>query len=324
VRRRTLHVAAGLLALSAGAACLGPYAILGQALDQTISLGDQPTWIQATPEQTTLIVFAAADGGFSAPFTLTTIARDQSTVILAGSYHFDGNQVILNSTLRYVLRNQYNLPVTQRDGAQRFDIDAGSTYLYSRDGGILTLDGSPSLGSFAYFPDALVGLKATSQTEAECVMRVFELTILSSETRILGFNGPAIIQYTSPASFNGTLAGSVNINVESLLKPNTTLDYQSFIDFSGFRVDGIQYTITDLDGNGNTTNTVYFRMTIDPADGSGPQTLIAGQVGYDLGLVSGTPSSGTYTLTVDAGQSFPMSYDVINTMDVTPCVSTPH
>lgn len=58
---------ASLLSLGVLAACLGPYQIIGQELDPTVSLGNQPTWIQATPEQTTLIVFASADGGFRLP-----------------------------------------------------------------------------------------------------------------------------------------------------------------------------------------------------------------------------------------------------------------
>jgi hypothetical protein len=323
MRMRTLLLAAGLAGAAAGAACLGPYQIIGQALDTTISLGDQPTWIQATPEKTTLIVFAAADGGFSAPFTLTTVARDQSSEILTGSYFFNGNEVTLSATQKYVWQQQYNLPVTQRTGTQRFDIDAGVTYGYARDGGVLTLTGDPPLGSFAYFPEALAGLKATTEPEAECVLRVFQLTVISSETRILGFNGPGIIQYTTPATFNGTLSGTLTISVESLLSPNVTITYQNLADFSGWVVDGTQYTPTDLGGNGSTLRTVAFRMSADPGDGGAPATILSGQVDYNLLLVSGTPSGGTYTLTTDGGPTFPLSYQVATVMDVTACVMTP-
>jgi len=321
----------GLLLAGVCAACLGPYQIIGQELDPTVPLGDQPTWIQATPQQTTLLVFAAPDGGVSAPFTLTTIARDQSTVIYAGTYSATATQVTLNSKLKYVLKNQNNLPVTSRDGAQRFDIDAGVTYTSTLDGGILTLTGTPALGSFVSFPEALANLKATNQAEADCLLRVYDLTAISSETRILGFNGPAIIQYTTAASFNGIMGGDINISVESLFNPNVKLDYQNFSDFSGFVMNGIQYTNTDLSGNGHLSNSIAFSMTRPSTDGGAPVQVISGVVGYGNAdgsqptvlISTGTPSGGNYTLRIDGGASFLVGYDVLFTMDVTACVSTP-
>jgi hypothetical protein len=328
-RARPLRLPVLLLIL--GGACLGPYQIIGQELDPTVSLGNQPTWIQATPEQTTLLVFAAPDGGTTAPFTLTTIARNQSCVILTGTYYATATQVFLSSSLRYVLANEYNLPVTSRDGAQRSDVDGGATYTTSVDGGILTLTGAPPLGSFASFPVALANLEVTNQAQADCVLRVFQLSVISSETRILGFNGPAIIQYTNPATFNGVLSGDVNIGVQSLFKPNTTLTYQQFSDFAGFVLDGSQYSQTDLSGDGYISSTVAFQMTRDPGDGGPLQTVIAAQVGYgnadgsppSILLNAGTPSGGSYQLSVDAGTSFLVGFDVLNTIDVTACVSTP-
>jgi hypothetical protein len=324
--------AAALLLLFGGlAACLGPYQIIGQELDPTVSLGNQPTWIQATPEQTTLIVFASADGGVSAPFTLTTIARNQSVVILAGTYSATASSITMQSSLKYVLNNQYNLPVTSRDGAMRYDVDAGATYGTSLDGGILTLTGTPPLGSFASFTTALANLQATNQDQADCLMRVYQLTALSSETRILGFNGPAIIQYTNPATFNGILAGSVTISVDSLFNPDTTLAYQQYSDFTGFVLDGSQGTQTDLSGNGYLFNAINFQMSSPPPDGGPPQTVISGSVLYGnpdgspptIGIIAGTPSSGGYQVSVDGGATFLVGYDVVNTMDVTACVSTP-
>ena len=313
------------------AACLGPYQIIGQELDPTVSLGDQPTWIQATPQQTTLIVFAATDGGGSAPFTLTTIAPDQSAVTYTGTYYATATTVTLQSTLKYVLTNQYDIPVTSRNGSQRFDVDAGATYVTSLDGGILTLTGTPSLGSFASFGTALGSLQATNQSQAECLMRVFELSVLSSEVRILGFNGPSIIQYTTPATFNGVLIGDVTIGVESLFTPNTTLAYQQFSDFTGFVLDGSQYSQTDLSGNGYISSALGFQMTNVPPDGGPAQTVIAGSVSYgnadgsppSILLNAGTPSGGSYQLVVDGGASFLVPYTVINNMDVTACISTP-
>ena len=324
-RRRLAAVLGGL------AACLGPYQIIGQELDPTVSLGNQPTWIQATPEQTTLIVFASADGGVSAPFTLTTIARNQSAVILAGTYSATATSITMQSALKYVLNNQYNLPVTSRDGAMRYNVDAGATYATSLDGGILTLTGTPPLGSFVSFTSALANLQATNQDQADCLMRVYQLTALSSETRILGFNGPAIIQYTTPATFNGVLEGSVSISVDSVFTPDTTLTYQQLSDFTGFVLDGTQYTHTDLSGNGYLFHGINFQMSSPPADGGPPQTVIAGTVVYgnadgsppSIPIVAGTPSGGAYQVSVDGGATFLVGYDVVNTMDVTACVSTP-
>jgi len=327
MRRKTLL----LLLTALGVGCLGPYQIIGQELDPTVSLGDQPTWIQATPQQTTMIVFAAPDGGLSAPFTLTTIANNQSTVIYTGTYSATATQVTLNSTLKYVLTNQNNLPVTSRIGAQRFNVDAGATYTSTLDGGVLTLTGTPSLGSFIPFAQALANLQATTQAEAECLLRVYDLTCISSETRILDFNGPSIIQYTTPANFNGALSGYVNISVESLFNPNVDLTYQNYSDFSGFVIDGQNYTNTDLSGNGYLSRNIAFSMTGPSADGGAPISIISGVVGYgnadgsppSLIITTGTPSAGYYQLSIDGGASFLVAYDVLFDMDVTPCVPTP-
>jgi len=320
-----------VLLLAASAACLGPYQIIGQELDPTVSLGDQPTWIQATPNQTTLIVFAAPDGGVAAPFTLTTIARNQSAVILTGTYSATATQITMQSSLKYVLTNEYDIPVTSRDGAQRFVVDAGATYTTSLDGGVLSLTGTPALGSFVPFSSALANLQATNQAQADCLLRVFQVTVISSETRILGFNGPAIIQYTNPATFNGVLTGGVNIGVQSLFSPNTTLAYSDFSDFSGFVLDGSQYSQTDLSGNGYISSAVNFQMMNEPTDGGVPYTVIAGNVVYGSAdgsppsvlLLAGTPSGGSYQLTVDGGATFLVGYDVLNTIDITPCATTP-
>jgi hypothetical protein len=329
VKRRVLL--ASLFCLGVLGACLGPYQIIGQELDPTVSLGNQPTWIQATPEQTTLVVFAAADGGISAPFTLTTIARNQSAVILTGTYSATANAITMQSTLKYVLANQYNIPVTSRDGALRYNVDAGATYATNLDGGVLTLTGTPPLGGFVPFTSALANLQATNQTQANCLLRVFQLTVINSEARILGFNGPSIIQYTNPATFNGVLAGSVTIGVESLFTPNTTLAYQQFIDFTGFVIDGSQYSQTDLSGNGYISSAVNFQMSSPPGDGGPAQEVVSGTVVYgnangsapSVILLAGTPSGGSYQLSVDGGGSFLVGYDVLNTIDVTACVTTP-
>jgi len=319
------------LGLALGAACLGPYQIIGQELDPTVSLGNQPTWIQATPSQTTLIVFAASDGGVTAPFTLTTIARDQSAVILTGTYSATATQITLQSALKYVLTNEYSISVVKRDGAQRFAVDAGASYTTSLDGGVLTLTGTPPLGSFVTFGSALANLQATNQAQADCLLRVFQVSVISSETRILGFNGPAIIQYTNPATFNGVLTGSVNIGVQSLFTPNTTLLYTQFSDFTGFVMDGSQYSQTDTSGNGYISSAVRFQMTNTPTDGGPPDTIIAANVVYgnadgsppSVRLLAGTPSGGSYQLSVDGGASFLVGFDVLNTIDITACVSTP-
>jgi hypothetical protein len=320
-----------MLLLGVGVACLGPYQIIGQELDPTVSLGNQPTWIQATPEQTTLLVFAAPDGGVTAPFTLTTIAKNQAAVIYTGTYSATATTITLASTLQYVLANQYSIPVTQRDGAQRFVVDAGATYVRTLDAGVLTLTGTPALGAFIPFQVALATLQATTQAQADCVLRVFQLTIISSEARILGFNGPAIIQYTNPAIFNGVLAGAVTIGVQSLFSPNTTLSYAQFSDFSGFAVDGQQYSATDTSGNGFISRSVDFQMLASPDDGGPASTVIAGTVGYgnadgsppSIILEAGTPSGGSYQLAIDGGSTFLVGYDVLNNMDVTACVTTP-
>ncbi len=312
--------------------CLGPYQIIGEELDPTVPLGDQPTWIQATPELTTLIVFARPDGGSAAPFSVTTIGNDLSTVIVTGTYTSTATEVTLNSTLRYTLDYQYNLPVTSRTGAQRFNVDGGATYTTSLDGGILTLTGTPALGSFVAFPQALANLQANNQLEAECVLRVYDLTVISAEARILGFNGPAIIQYTSPANFNGVIGGYLNISVQSLFNPNVTQIFENYSDFSGFVLNGSQYTVTDLSGNGYLSNVVNFQMAgTPPSDGGPTPAAFAGQVVYgnpngsppSLIITGGTPTAGSYQLTLDGGPTYLISYDVLDSIDVTSCVSTP-
>lgn len=331
------------LALAGGAAvafalgACGPYAQLAQKLDVTARIAGD-TWIAAVgPGRTEIriLLVARPDANGSAPFAFSDLpsGANATTTTLQGTWIETGSAGSV--TLR--VDHAYTLP-GDGSGAERDDSTRVLHLTANRDqAGRLVLSGDPALaGTYVGFADALRNLGAAPQLSATCAFLIPNLAVATSEIRIIGFGGNAMYQYTRPATYVGTVAGTVEVAVDISLASNsahTTIQYAGFQDFGGVTLDGPQITDTSLAANGHMSGVVRFTLSPAPLDPAGVATPIQGSIDYgsaDPGnavvISGGNPVGGSYRMSVDGGVSGDLvPVTLVNTASsaVANCLSLP-
>lgn len=305
------------VALAAGAAALGacgPYAQLAQKLDVTARIAGD-TWIAAVgPDRSEIriLLVARPDANGNAAFAFSDLPSgpDVTTTTLQGTWSETGSAG--DVTLR--VEHAYTLP-GDGSGARRDDSTRILHVTANRDqAGRLVLSGNPALaGTYAGFADSLRNLGPAAAVSAACAFLVPNLAVATSEIRIIGFGGNAMYQYTRPARYVGTVAGTVDVSVDISLSGNsahTTIQYAGFQDFGGLTLEGAQVTDTSLAANGHMSGVLRFTLSPAPVDPSGVVTPIQGSIDYgtaDPGnavvISGGNPVGGSYRMSVDGGVS---------------------
>jgi hypothetical protein len=292
-----------LLALSLGAC--GPYAELAQKLDVTVRIvGD--TWIAAGPDravETRVLLVGKGDGSGVAPFAFTSIAADCLT--LQGTWSEDEPSGV--TTLQ--VAHTYTMPGstgTSTAGSQRDDTPYTTQVTVTRGGRRLLVAGdSRIVGTYVLLSDVIARLGTTTQRDAACAYQVASLSIQSSEIRIIGFGGNQMTQYLSPATYVGTIDGSVRVSLTHSMTDATfavTLEYRGFEDEGGVRLTGAQRTSTSFGGDGHMSGSLGFAIAPTFPDPSGVTTLISGGIDYSaITLSNGSTSGGSYHVTIDGG-----------------------
>ncbi|MBS2022374.1 MAG: hypothetical protein JST92_08190, partial [Deltaproteobacteria bacterium] len=162
------------------------------------------------------------------------------------------------------------------------------------------------------------------QRAAECSLRFAQLAILLSQARVPGFGGPSSIQYTTPATFKGTLEGTLVVNVDGLFNPRTTLTYTNFTDYGGFTLDRTIITQTDSGGNG----TLFSAVAPTYTKAGAAQPLWAGTItfgqedgsGDTLTLAGGVVTGGKYHVDDSSGGHYVFPYtDILETNVLNGC-----
>jgi hypothetical protein len=169
-------------------------------------------------------------------------------------------------------------------------------------------------GSYVPLQVALSRLGRSSPSDLSCAFQVYNLTIVSSQVRIPGFNSALVSQYTSPATFVGEQAGSVRIAVTDLLSPLTDITYAGYSDFSGVAVEGTQWTKVNVAGDGYMYGSVAFRLEpVASGGGAAPPPLVgtvtygeSGGGGTSIRLTNGNVTGGSYAVSLDGGVSGPV------------------
>lgn len=298
------------LALLAGPACLdSPYANLGEILDATVSIAGT-TWIAsvdtASGPEVRLLVVAGPDSPSGRTFIHTSMIGIAPVRKLVGTWSTDGaGTVTFAATTEYVLADEASKPVASRAGSRRLTVDVRQTVSARLEGGSLVLSGGDGSldGSYHRLDRALSRLGTAGATAAACFFQAFNVTVVSSQVRILGFNSAAIAQYTSPATFAGEASGNLVISLTNLLSPLTDITYGSFSDFPEMVVDGTQMTKVNLSGNGFMYGTLDFTFLPVDADGK-PLSPVHGSVSY------GTPDGGGNSIRLTNGNVTGGSYTV--------------
>ena len=323
-----------LLALALGAC--GRYADLAQKLDVTARIeGD--TWIAAAgPDraQTRILVVGRPDATGAAPFsftaadTVTSGGTNASRVTtLQGTWTETGAGATGAATLgvvhTYVLPEEISKNIFGRRGAYRDDTPATRQVTVVRSGDRLVVGGDPELaGTYAPLVQALGTLGTSTPRDATCAFWLADLTVASSEARIIGFNSPGMFQYRDPQTYAGTIAGSVRVSLSGTFSTTTRIDYAAFEDAGGIVLTGPQVTDADAGGSGHLSGVLRFEFAPSAA------TSISGSIDYGNGantvqISGGNPSGGAYLTSIDGGASALVSAVQKPAVTIADCLALP-
>jgi hypothetical protein len=327
---------AGALAVVAGLGACGPYAQLAQKLDVTAQIAGD-TWIAAAGpgrSATRILLVARPDADGNAPFAFSELPSGAKvdTTTIQGTWTEVGSagDVTLHVAHSYVLPGD-------NSGARRDDSSRTIRITATRVGSQLVLTGDPALaGTYVGLAEALRKLGAPAQVSAACAFLIPNLAVMTADIRIIGFGGNSMYQYQRPATFVGTIAGSVRVGVDISLTGNnahTTIGFSGFQDFGGVTLDGTQVTDTSLAANGHMSGVLRFALTPAAPDPTGVSTPIQGSIDYGsaqpgnaIQINNGYPTGGSYLMSVDGGVSNVLvPVDIVNTPSsaVADCLALP-
>jgi len=283
------------------------------------------TWLRSTATGTEIMVLgrpSATDVVATtepACYGHGTVAHDGSTTFEFGSYTLDadGNGVAVRA-VEYVRTHQPELGILSRDGAVRTDLPdplADNLAIVAAGSKIrVTLDDTAML--MTSLGEVIESLDVTTQAGVDDVFRVYNLPLLTSQSRLLGFGSGAMTQYIGAnAEFGGIIRNRFRVNVESLLSPNTLITYFQFEDLTGITIDGEQKTNVDFSGDGQMDGVLSFVMR-----GTGGPTDIAhrGTIDYaPLIVKDGLAGGGHYIVAIDGvATPYTVSYQLQTNMDL--------
>lgn len=327
-RARTLAAAGALAAAVALGAC-GPYAPLAQKLDVTAQIAGD-TWVAAVGPGRTgvrVLVVARPDAEGNAPFAFSDLPSGTATTnTIQGTWIETGSAGDVTLRLRYA----YTLPA---DGnSQRVPTTQIIRLTASRDGNRLVLSGDPALaGTYVGLAAALRDLSPATERGATCTFQIANLAVMTSQIRILGFGSNTMLEYRDPATYVGTVAGTVTVSVSVSLTGNharTTITYGAFQDFGGVALDGSQYTDTTLSGDGQMSGVLRFTLTPAAVDPGGVATPIQGSIDYGANAIqirNRGPAGGAYAVSIDGGGTAVVPYTAVTTPSsaVADCLALP-
>jgi hypothetical protein len=327
--RRACRVAVPLAAALASlgiAACLGPYAQVGQKLDVAETFASGETWISYVGTEIHLLVLGRDRGGAPIGFALSSFDVSETAGVsgrmLRGTWSEASGTLRLAERLEYTMPDERDKGLLNRAGSQRNDVDRSLVLSAARTPTTLALGGDAAwAATYALLPAALANLGTATADDAACAFHLANLAVMTSQVRIIGFGGPGMLQYHNPQDFVGTLSGFVH--VKTGVPSPTDITFDGYSDFSGVELDGLQHTNAGLSGDGDMAGTVDF--TFRP-DGAPPihGTILYGDGGPDsLQIKNGIAVSGHYLVTFDDGVSAKVSPVGPPTPNIAKCLGLP-
>jgi hypothetical protein len=295
---------------------------LGRRRDALVPCdGETSTWLRSTDEGTEILLLGRANPGEpveAACFGHGFIRHDSSTRFEFGSYTLDadGEGEAIHG-LAYEFTYQPERSVLDRDGSRRTDYPTPVSRRFSivTEGAQLVVTLDETTMRMSALADVVAKVDVRTQAGGEAIFRLFNLPLLTSQVRLLGFGSGAMTQYVDAnAEFGGLIRNSFTVNVDSFLDPNTLILYHQLEDLTGVVVDGAQRSDVDTHGNGHMDGSLSYLMF-----GSGGVTL-RGRIDYsDLKIGNGVAAGGSYSLAVDgAAQPYVISYELATDVDLRP------
>jgi len=326
---RLARISLGALVTVAGCDTSGIHAF-GRLRDPLVPCEADPsglavttsTWLRSTADATELLLLGrrvptdVVMPDQPACFARAVFAHDGSTTIAFGSYALDADGMgQATHVLDYTFTAQPDRSILERDGSVRADLPTpiGDPLTIALDGDRLVVTLADASMRLTALSDVVGAIDLAKPGGADDLFRLYDLPMLTSQARLLGFGSGAMTQYVhTDAVFGGMIRDAFTVNVESLLSPNTTIAYHQLEDLTGIVVDGDQRTNVDTHGNGAMDGSLGFLM-----HGPGDRT-IRGHVGYaGLKISNGLASGGSYALSIDGDATpYSVSYQVGTQLDL--------
>jgi hypothetical protein len=153
--------------------------------------------------------------------------------------------------------------------------------------GTLTYDGNDYTSVAILYDNIMLESNAV---RANHFMQMYELTIITCQTKIEGFGGMGMLQYLGrTVALNGIRTGTYDLTAEGTINNTTDFDFKNYSDYQGLTLNDLQRSSSGTSGDGNMSGTVYFTLI-------GSQTW-TGSVTYDsIELTDTLPSGGVYLI----------------------------
>ncbi len=294
---------------------------LNVKIDTTTNCG-RSTWMRTTDTGTE--VFLLGETNPTTPvtdegvcFVRAFVEFDSSAVVEQGSYTLDANGTgTFNVDRVYTFPYQPNLGPFDRDGATVNDNPVPASYALTitEQAPEIVIGVDTTARRLTNIYDVLRLLDPDSQAGAENIYRMYNLSLFTSQVRVLAFGGAGMTMYlNSKKEFMALVEGSFSVVVEYPLAV-TTISYMDYIDLHGIYVDGDQITKVNALGNGTMEGALAFEMrgSDDPTD-----VLFAGNIDYKaVTLTTGVAAGGVYTVNVDGHGSYDVPYTLAADTDL--------
>ena len=291
---------------------IGGFQDLAEMIDPTTPIGENSySYMRTTTDGdgnnvTELITYNEPDGDGNGELAFISIVDDiagaKVTVSLArATYNLSGTNITLAPYFAYY--NEYSAGLgnaKQSDDPSDFEQVVSTTFLDDITGAhtfddsvsdTLTYDDN-NYTSIAALYDNIMG--KAKDVRAKQFMQMYELTIITSQTKIEGFGGMGMIQYLGrTVALNGIRVGTYNLTSEGTFNNTTDFDFKNYSDYQGLTLNGLQRSQSDRHGDGNMSGTVDFTLV-------GSSETWTGSVNYDAIVLENTlPTKGYYKIIFD-------------------------
>jgi hypothetical protein len=300
-------------------------ALVPCTVDSLGRLETTSTWLRSTDTGTEIFLLgrvdatSVVDSASPACYGRGFIDHDSTTHFEFGSYTLDatGKGQAVHS-LEYDFKYDPDTSILGRDGSLRQDLKTpiSEPLTIAADGSQLVVSLSGEARRLTSIGEVVESVDVHTQKGAEAVFRLFNLPVLTSQVRLLGFGGGSMTQYVDQtASFGGLIRNRFTVSVESWLSPNTLIAYFQLEDLTGIVVDGPQKSNVDTSGNGQMEGVLNFLMR---GTGGVSDVAIRGHLDYgELQIRNGVAAGGEYSLVIDGIVTpYVISYQLATDVDL--------
>ena len=296
---------------------IGGFQDLAELIDPNSPIGTNSySFLHATTADgnnvTIALTYNEPDGSGNGEFVLTVVVDDVTDVdnkkteiyMVRTTYNLAGST--MTHTPYFAYHNTYKAGLgnaSQDDDPAKFSSIVPDTYLNTYANGGISFDNSSlpvtltyagdDFTSFATLHDNIMS-ESTDAERAKQFMHMYELTIITSQTKIEGFGGLGMLQYIGrTVAFNGIRAGTFELTSSGTFSNTSDFNFKDCSDYQGMKLQGLQRSSSNRDGNGNMTGTVTFTL-------QGTSQTWTGTVNYDTIVLQSTlPVDGDYLIKFD-------------------------